>query len=534
MPSKYPKIENNSDLVRLSLAINLLPLEPYDANSPSTSAFCLRSHTVTRIPLMKIRKGDDTHKCCDKYLKDKDRQQRFSSHTYPIEPWPPFVANTSCSSCKRSCLKDSYQEPTLTCTECSYDDNIWRKGGVLELVLGVETLKVIATNGSSASIQSQRINSEDQVIGIFPLPRRRTPDFLNELNDFIITHNGSRTDWYINPSHANFQTWEIPLNNSLMESVATYLLDQMLLDTFYLNKRNAKNVPSRKKITAQVWSQNEVVLEEELPFAWVHYPAKKGFIFGFSQDLLSEPKLCSCSKAAISRIFGCVEDLEILNGIRESKNLFPDSIIGHALGTNDLSNLFAESICHACNKQIPKLMSSGYEHGPFTYNWLYWYYKQELTAFEQPKLSKQDGEPRHLSIAKYKQEREELRRLVTTRVKQKFGLEAIGGSSITEIHILSLIKNQLPTVEIIHHYRPKWLLGMEIDIWIPSLAIGIEYQGEQHYRPVEAWGGQSALLDVQARDELKRRLCVENSVKLIELKYSDTITEALIQELLIP
>ena len=44
-----------------------------------------------------------------------------------------------------------------------------------------------------------------------------------------------------------------------------------------------------------------------------------------------------------------------------------------------------------------------------------------------------------------------------------------------EQSILKDISDLFPTLEIISGYRPKWLQGKEIDIYIPSLNIGIEY-----------------------------------------------------------
>jgi len=47
--------------------------------------------------------------------------------------------------------------------------------------------------------------------------------------------------------------------------------------------------------------------------------------------------------------------------------------------------------------------------------------------------------------------------------------------------------------EVIHHYRADWLARQELDIFIPALKLAIEYQGEQHFVPVEVWGGKNAL-----------------------------------------
>lgn len=49
--------------------------------------------------------------------------------------------------------------------------------------------------------------------------------------------------------------------------------------------------------------------------------------------------------------------------------------------------------------------------------------------------------------------------------------------------------------------------------------IFIEYNGEQHYRPVEFFGGESQFKKQQKRDEELRQYCLENNIPLIEVKY---------------
>jgi len=38
-------------------------------------------------------------------------------------------------------------------------------------------------------------------------------------------------------------------------------------------------------------------------------------------------------------------------------------------------------------------------------------------------------------------------------------------------------------------YSPEWLSPLHLDIFMPSLNTAIEYNGQQHYRPVEYFGG---------------------------------------------
>lgn len=60
-----------------------------------------------------------------------------------------------------------------------------------------------------------------------------------------------------------------------------------------------------------------------------------------------------------------------------------------------------------------------------------------------------------------------------------------------------------------------------IDFYIPSLNIAIEYNGQQHYKPVERFGGKLKFEKQQKRDEFVRNYCKENNIKLIEIDYTN-------------
>jgi hypothetical protein len=77
----------------------------------------------------------------------------------------------------------------------------------------------------------------------------------------------------------------------------------------------------------------------------------------------------------------------------------------------------------------------------------------------------------------------------------------------------------------IYQYRPKWLGLKSIDIYIPQLSIGIEYQGAQHYEKQLAYSqDHDQFKKNKERDEMKKNLCTENGVLLIYWPYSKKIT----------
>lgn len=85
-------------------------------------------------------------------------------------------------------------------------------------------------------------------------------------------------------------------------------------------------------------------------------------------------------------------------------------------------------------------------------------------------------------------------------------------------------------LDAIYQYHSNWLGEQSIDIYIPSKKIGIEYQGAQHYKAVEIFGGEEGLAATIKRDELKKQKCLENGVKLVEWRYDEPLTVEYIQK----
>lgn len=78
----------------------------------------------------------------------------------------------------------------------------------------------------------------------------------------------------------------------------------------------------------------------------------------------------------------------------------------------------------------------------------------------------------------------------------------------------------------IAEYSPDWLKHQRIDVFIPQLNLAFEYQGRQHYEPIDFFGGEEAFKKTIERDLRKQHLCEENGVRLIYWKYSEEITKS--------
>ena len=99
-----------------------------------------------------------------------------------------------------------------------------------------------------------------------------------------------------------------------------------------------------------------------------------------------------------------------------------------------------------------------------------------------------------------------------------------------ELSLFHAVRESYP--DALYQYRPQWLGRQSLDLYIPSIQTAIEYQGIQHYLAIDFFGGEEALLQRQALDETKRRLCNENDTRLIEWPYDMPPTDQNIKQML--
>lgn len=88
---------------------------------------------------------------------------------------------------------------------------------------------------------------------------------------------------------------------------------------------------------------------------------------------------------------------------------------------------------------------------------------------------------------------------------------------------------------VIYQHRPYFLRSsyggqMSYDIFISKLDVAIEYQGKQHFEPVDFFGGEDSFEKQKKRDVEKKELSERNGVKLIYINYWEEIRPELIRE----
>lgn len=81
----------------------------------------------------------------------------------------------------------------------------------------------------------------------------------------------------------------------------------------------------------------------------------------------------------------------------------------------------------------------------------------------------------------------------------------------------------------------RYINPLSFDFYLPEFNICIEFDGEQHYKPVKWFGGKEGFELTLKRDKCKNIWCVENNIKLIRIKYNeiDKISKIIKEQLLV-
>jgi len=78
----------------------------------------------------------------------------------------------------------------------------------------------------------------------------------------------------------------------------------------------------------------------------------------------------------------------------------------------------------------------------------------------------------------------------------------------------------------IKYVRQKTFAGcinksrLKFDFYVPSWNCCIEYDGEQHFKSVEYFGGHDTFINTQVNDNIKDEYCVDNDIHLIRIPFN--------------
>lgn len=198
---------------------------------------------------------------------------------------------------------------------------------------------------------------------------------------------------------------------------------------------------------------------------------------------------CSCAKPAHEKI--------LRRAASEAPHYAPHSwphevidLLSHAT--------YLDAICHLCIAKAQGADTAGAKYGDNMHEFLD-SYKEQLVL-----CSKMDE------------------RTARAEVQQILNLSRW----VREAELYRQIKQIFPNELIFREASPPWLGRQRLDVFIPQLRLALEHQGKQHYQAIEAFGGEEAFLRTLERDASKRRLCEENDIDLVYVRFDDPITAA--------
>ncbi len=318
------------------------------------------------------------------------------------------------------------------------------------------------------------------------------------------------------------------------------------------------------------------VSTENLPFPIVLYPGHYGAFFAFKKDEKSDTYFCSCAYEAMENYIKIRKLTPIAKNSNEHRMYildsfhFPLSIIEDLMArkvqeAEIMSSLkFAEKLCHECNSQIPVYR---YCHemygGAFKQNYGWYINKQAFEwgmnplsleylpercpdeVLDEMKIKPpvggsgwfdvlQGSDPESQeNIKELRKQNRRIRNIFENEVRTKFGHKKVGEAWTSETILYYIVKKIFPDYTVRRHYRPSFLGGLELDVFVEELNIGIEYQGIQHYKPIKHWGGKEALERGRERDKRKKQICGEQGIKLVYFEYDEGLNDQLVMNKLL-
>jgi len=117
-------------------------------------------------------------------------------------------------------------------------------------------------------------------------------------------------------------------------------------------------------------------------------------------------------------------------------------------------------------------------------------------------------------------------------VREAHAVPLIGQGWVSETELYRLVQDVVSPTAVVQHARLPWLDRQHLDIYVPDLGLAIEYMGEQHYRPIEFFGGKEALSKRKELDKRKAQLCRQHKVKLVYFTPEDEVSVNAIEKLL--
>src|SRR5690606_6725556 len=73
----------------------------------------------------------------------------------------------------------------------------------------------------------------------------------------------------------------------------------------------------------------------------------------------------------------------------------------------------------------------------------------------------------------------------------------------------------------------KSIRKLPFDFYLPDYNLCIEYDGIQHFEPIDFFGGINSYKNLIKRYAIKSNFCYVNGIELLRIKYNDNINDKL-------
>lgn len=332
--------------------------------------------------------------------------------------------------------------------------------------------------------------------------------------------------------------------------------------------------------------RDKYLFQENLPQSIVRYPDVYGTWISFQESPDATPYFCECSRRSMVN-FLRLEKIRkthyLAKGTSLAEHFLPSELSAkHQKISNpeefEESDLFRPKLCHMCNLRVPSVRWSNLgEHSVFLqhFGW-YWcqrlldngidwirgflpeecpdHIRSELTidpwetysslkefadsrglniiySFEGPPRQWHDDDisEAHQRYRQMLQVRKNVECLIEEELRYRFGFPKRGKTMNHETILFLIIKAIFPEFSVVRHARPKWISPLTIDIFVAEKRLAIEFQGIQHFKPMQHLGGNASLERTIERDKEKLRRCRENGVNLVYFDDTDKLTESYVK-----
>jgi hypothetical protein len=99
-----------------------------------------------------------------------------------------------------------------------------------------------------------------------------------------------------------------------------------------------------------------------------------------------------------------------------------------------------------------------------------------------------------------------------------------------EYKLFTLIQGVFPEYTVQRQASPQGMGTQRFDIYIEELKLACEYQGEQHFTPIDYFGGEKALELSKIRDWRKYKKCEKYGITIVYFYYWEELTEYLVKQ----